>query len=245
ICGAVNTDGIRIMKYYDKREVLMISTFHGMNYDLIKRKWRNGKEISKPCLNKILKLQKGTPIFALNSYLFTIKREKNDCIHWRCKVRSCRSHALTNINLDCLNDSFLKEITDPLEISKLKNKNDMKRKSIKAVTESPLSIVTDIMSGDPKSIAHPDFAIYEKLKISKRKEQFYRYGPGNYCSLPIYENIAMFFTNSMISILHNEKVCSIDGTFYVIHKPHYQLYNISIIKNHHVVPVMYCLLKNK
>ncbi|OAF63971.1 hypothetical protein A3Q56_08323 [Intoshia linei] len=36
------------MKYYDKREVLMISTFHGMNYDLIKRKWRNGKEISKP-----------------------------------------------------------------------------------------------------------------------------------------------------------------------------------------------------
>ncbi|OAF69780.1 hypothetical protein A3Q56_02416 [Intoshia linei] len=169
-------------------------------------------------------------------------------------------------------DSFLKEITehnyqinDPLEISKLKKRNNMKRKCIEAVTESPLSIVIDIMSGDPsdiiictgmenaltkmirryraplvnlESIAHPDFAIDEKLKISKRKEQFYRYGPGNYCSLPIYENIAIFFTDSMISILHKEKVWSIDGTSYIVPKPYYQLYTISIIKNHHVVPVI-------
>ncbi|OAF69531.1 hypothetical protein A3Q56_02637 [Intoshia linei] len=60
ICGTVNTDGIRIMKYYDKREVL-ISTFHGIKYDLIKRKSRNSKELSKPrknLQNEIMKADK-------------------------------------------------------------------------------------------------------------------------------------------------------------------------------------------
>ncbi|OAF69996.1 hypothetical protein A3Q56_02267 [Intoshia linei] len=85
------------------------------------------------------------------------QKDRKITIHWRCRVRSCRSHAITNINLNCLDDSFLKEITehnhqitDPLEISRLKKRNDMKRKCIEAVTESPLSTVTDIMSGDPR-----------------------------------------------------------------------------------------------
>lgn len=37
----------------------------------------------------------------------------------------------------------------------------------------------------------------------------------------------------------------VDGTFKVVPKPYYQLFTISFIKNTHVFPVVYCLLKNK
>ncbi|OAF67516.1 hypothetical protein A3Q56_04745 [Intoshia linei] len=84
---------------------------------------------------------------------------------------------ITNTNLNCLDDSFLKEITehnhqitDHSKISKLKKRNDMKRKCIEAVTESPLSIVTDIMYGDPSDI------IICKGKEIRTKKQFHNGG---------------------------------------------------------------------
>ena len=55
----------------------------------------------------------------------------------------------------------------------------------------------------------------------------------------------MFFAENMKVVLRNNTVWSIDGTFSVCPVPYKQLYTISVLKNHHVIQVVFCLLKKK
>ena len=46
--GVINSDGIRVVKYKDQRDVYMISTFHGVDTEETGRSNRYGEAISKP-----------------------------------------------------------------------------------------------------------------------------------------------------------------------------------------------------
>ena len=46
--GVINSDGIRVVKYKDQRDVYMISTFHGVDTEETGRSNRHGEAISKP-----------------------------------------------------------------------------------------------------------------------------------------------------------------------------------------------------
>lgn len=87
--------------------------------------------------------------------------------------------------------------------------------------------------------------IGEDMMFTSRGSRFYQFGPSYLRNLEVSTDLVMFFSDQMISSLINTGVWSIDGTFSVCPTPWVQLYTISILLNHHVVPVVYVLLKSK
>ena len=87
--------------------------------------------------------------------------------------------------------------------------------------------------------------IEECLYFTHRNKVFYQYGPTRLRGIRASTEIIVFFNEDMKSLLLREKVWSIDGTFSVCPSPWKQLYTISVIIDHHVIPVVYALLRNK
>ena len=55
----------------------------------------------------------------------------------------------------------------------------------------------------------------------------------------------MFFTDSAVARLRENNFWSIDGTFKVVPNPYEQLLSISYIREHHIHPAVYTILKDK
>ena len=101
-----------------------------------------------------------------------------------------------------------------------------------------------------KFINPPPFQ-YDTLKLSEQLckthtlNNFYQYGLDNYGNLEGHDGILLFFSTSMATKLINNHVWAVDGTFAVVPSPYMQLYTISYIKEHHVFPCIFAILKNK
>ena len=87
--------------------------------------------------------------------------------------------------------------------------------------------------------------IDNELMVTVRGHQFYQFGPSRMRGIRVESSLCMFFAENMIGVLRDNGVWSIDGTFSVCPAPFKQLYTISVLKNHHVIPVVFCLLKTK
>jgi hypothetical protein len=74
---------------------------------------------------------------------------------------------------------------------------------------------------------------------------FFQYGPENYRGLLENDDLILFFSEDGIARLKENNIWATDGTFSCVPEPFFQLYTISYIKNHHVFPCIFGLLKNK
>jgi hypothetical protein len=91
----------------------------------------------------------------------------------------------------------------------------------------------------------PALNIGEDMMVSLRGNTFYQFGPNFLRNLEDSANFAVFFNQSLVDFFKESAVWSIDGTFSVCPQPWVQLYTISVIIDHHVVPIVFGLLKNK
>jgi hypothetical protein len=98
---------------------------------------------------------------------------------------------------------------------------------------------------NPTPYQFESFKLSYLLSISHTCESFFRYGHDNYGIQSIHDEILIFYTNSALNSLKNNKIWCVDGTFQVVPKPWYQLYTISFLKNNCVFPSVFIILKNK
>ena len=94
-------------------------------------------------------------------------------------------------------------------------------------------------------IAEPALNIGTDMMRTLRGGKFYQFGPNMLRNLEETANFAVFFDESSVGFFKRSKVWSIDGTFSVCPRPWTQLYTISVIVDHHVIPFVYALLKFK
>lgn len=92
---------------------------------------------------------------------------------------------------------------------------------------------------------------YNEIRLGRnlcftfRDECLYQYGPENYRNVDVFDEFILFYSNSLFNEMKTHDVLCIDGTFKVVPRPFYQLFTISFLKNGHVYPVVYGILKNK
>ena len=101
------------------------------------------------------------------------------------------------------------------------------------------------LSVDPETITEPVLNIDESLMRTLSYHRFYQFRPTFLRGMVEASNIVIFFDESQIVQFRASKVWSIDGTFDVCPRGWMQLYTISIIRNRHVLPIVYALLPSK
>lgn len=98
---------------------------------------------------------------------------------------------------------------------------------------------------NPLPYLSPQLKLSHKLCYTHINTPFYRYGPDNFNRLDINNDILLFFSDFAAEKLKQNSVWCVDGTFSVVPSPYLQLYTISCIKEHHVFPCIFAILKNK
>ena len=102
---------------------------------------------------------------------------------------------------------------------------------------------------DHAQIQEPTLNIDSQMTMTIRGgDRFYQFGPSHLRGIERSTEMALFFSDTMKQPLRRAEIWSIDGTFSVCPKPWKQLYSktkTTIIKDHHVVPVVFALLKTK
>lgn len=73
----------------------------------------------------------------------------------------------------------------------------------------------------------------------------FRYGPGNYGTLDVSEDILLLFLDFASEKLLQNNIWCVDKTFSVIPAIYVQLHTTSCIKEHLVFPFVFAVLKNK
>ncbi len=69
--------------------------------------------------------------------------------------------------------------------------------------------------------------------------------PSRYGTLRVYSEVVIFFSQDIVDELRNHSIWCIDGTFSISPSGYTQVFTISILQNHHVIPIVYSVLKNK
>ena len=98
---------------------------------------------------------------------------------------------------------------------------------------------------NPAPYLYEDIKISSFLSVTYTMETFYQYGPGNYGRFTVDDNILLFFSTNAVSRLNENRIWACDGTFSIVPDPYSQLYTISYIKENHVFPSIFAILKNK
>ena len=98
---------------------------------------------------------------------------------------------------------------------------------------------------NPKPYRFPELNLSEKLSKTFTKEEFYRYGPGNYHNLHVYEDILIFYSDPLTNVISENLHFAIDGTFEVCPEPYHQLVTIGALSEHLILPCIYAILPSK
>lgn len=98
---------------------------------------------------------------------------------------------------------------------------------------------------NPPPYRYPTLKLSDQLSKTHTNDQFYRYGPDNFGSYPVYDDIVIFYSDSLANKLSQNNIWSVDGTFKCVPSPYLQLFTISFLVDHHVFPAVFVLLKNK
>ena len=98
---------------------------------------------------------------------------------------------------------------------------------------------------NPKPYIYPSLKLGVNLSSTHTASKFYQYGVDNYRNLSENSNFLIFYSEAMVSNMKSEKVWCVDGTFCVVPKPYFQLFTVSFLRQVHVFPVFFCILKNK
>ena len=157
-------------------------------------------------------------------------------------------------------------------IEKAKNRENIKNDALTNIDKNPNQIISHALTGKrlsqiratgtldsckkfinrarnnnikPEDIFEQNLNIPEELTRTKRGFKFLQFSKLNCQGIEPKFNIVIFFSENHRNSLHEHKIWSIDGTFYVSPKPWLQLFTISYIEDHHVVPIIYGLLPSK
>ena len=84
-----------------------------------------------------------------------------------------------------------------------------------------------------------ELGLTEELLKTFRNTQLYQYGPGRYLGLPEYDEIVILFSDDIKNELYNNSIWCVDGTFSVSPAGFNQVFTIGIIRDHHVIPIVY------
>jgi hypothetical protein len=98
---------------------------------------------------------------------------------------------------------------------------------------------------NPKPYLYEELKISENLSITCLGQPFFRYGVGNYGNFEAFDDFLILYSDVLLQKLNENSVWTVDGTFSVVPKPYYQLYSIGFIRETHVFPVIFGILKNK
>lgn len=224
---------------------------------------------------EILKSNKGTNIIAYNGYIYTLNRKTDKKIYWTCQDRKCVSNAITTLNYEVDKEIIIRGTHCHNEqhdmIDAIKVKNTIKNRALAGMSptreiisevlgNSTRSVIAHVGSYDELSqminyqrrtsnnengIAIECLGLTEDLLKTHRGTNMYQYGPNNYRGLPEYEEIIILYSDNLINELYSNYIWSIDGTFGVSPNGYTQIYTISILKGHHVIPLIFAVLKNK
>lgn len=175
-----------------------------------------------------------------------------------------------NLNSFTLICAHNHENDQPKIVKKIKE-NEMKAK-LTIPNFTPRSIINDVLRGadretilsignysllsrnlrnqriniiNPKPYFYPTLKISKQLSLTHTNKPFYRYGPEKYQNFQIYEGIIIFFSDGLAEKLAVFNTWCIDGTFSILPRPYKQMVTIGFIRDHHVFPVVFGLLKDK
>lgn len=210
-----------------------------------------------------------------NGYLYTLEKTKRNKKYWRCKNRECKARCTTEIAYEAGNIPENISLHNHLEqtdlINALKRIEVLKHNALSTCI-SPREIVRNAMTGASRSVMEQAGGTYNlsqavnyarrqsidreitainelnlptALLYTLRGSLFYQYGPQSLRNLPEYRNVVVFFNYDLINDLAAEPIWCIDGTFSISPIEFKQLYTISFIKNNHVIPTVFFILKNK
>jgi hypothetical protein len=98
---------------------------------------------------------------------------------------------------------------------------------------------------NPKPYANLTLKINGSLLKKHTGKKFYQYRFENFRNLYENRNFLIFYSEDGIGKLLVNSTWSVDGTFFVVSKLYFQLFTVSYIKDHHVFPAVFILLKNK
>ena len=102
-----------------------------------------------------------------------------------------------------------------------------------------------IKTVNPPPYAYPRIKLSSQLTKTHTRTDFYRYGIDNYQGMIENDNMLLFYSDFAIEKLFSNTIWAVDGTFSVVPSPYKQLFTISYIKEHHVFPCVFAILKNK
>jgi hypothetical protein len=95
------------------------------------------------------------------------------------------------------------------------------------------------------NIETADLSLASLLLTTHRGTSFYQYGHSRYGILPVYSEVVICFSQEIVDELRNHSIWCIDGTFSVSLSGYTQVFTISILQNHSVIPIVCSVLKDK
>lgn len=210
-------------------------------------------------------------LFIYNKKRVSRKGIEWSCIHKNCKARAFTERNSSNsdwtikiigMHIHNYDIDYIRKKTIANEMKgKIAQTNSTPRsvlnETLRGTDENVLSIMgsTDLIFRNlrnqrmrlvnPRPYLFPNIKISEVLSKTHTGKIFYRYGPNNYNNYPVYENIILLYSDDMMNCLKTNNVWCIDGTFSILPSPYKQLLTIGYLRNHHVFPVIFCLLGSK
>lgn len=118
-------------------------------------------------------------------------------------------------------------------------------------TVGKLETIYKVLRNNRNNFLNEPPYIFPELKLGYRLTHtetggiFFQYGKGNYGNLSENENYLIFYSTTSVAELIRNAVWCVDGTFCVVPKPWYQLFTVGFLKNAHVYPVLFCIMKNR
>jgi len=224
---------------------------------------------------EIIKSNKGKNMISYDEYIYLQSKKMGNKIYWKCQNSQCRATAITALNYLEDYQIKLKNVHNHNQnydlIEGLKIKNRIKENSVNNFNSVNELIVNEIGNSSRAIISYAgsadsliqmvqynrernilngnifveELGLTEEMTKTFRDTAFYQYGPSKYLGLPEYDEVIILFAEDIRHELYNNFIWCIDGTFAVSPSGYAQVYTIGILRNHHVIPIVYGILKNK
>lgn len=99
---------------------------------------------------------------------------------------------------------------------------------------------------NPAPYENESLSLNSNLLKTHLGTDFFQYGPEKFRELARNDDVIVFYSDHAINRIRESNFLAVDGTtFSVVPEPYYQLYTITYIKDHHVFPCVFALLKSK
>lgn len=203
--------------------------------------------------------EKGKPMLGYEGHIYTLERQTEAKMIFRCQNRDCKGRCHTNPSMDAILSGPTEHCHAPkpdrIPVVELKNKIKSKAEESEEPSSTILhnvirSFPLDAAGQLPKSDtllrtirrqrqaepAGPDNQLPDRVKLTDR---------GDNCVFHEDKTLIVFSTASNLSILKSCKHWFADGTFKVCPDDYYQMFTLHGLFKSQVIPLVYDLLIGK